>query len=258
MKCQTVEKRLSDYLDGSLSPKQSAGIESHLMECLSCSQALDAFRLLTQDAKNLEKRQAPTDLWQQIEAELDAEPASGWRRLRERLKDTLRLADINLQAPAFKLSGALALIALGILIGRNFTPTRPDLQPAKVMSYSPVQLASRTDNYIEKSKVLFLGMINESRADARYADFTLERKIADGLVSEAAFLKENLDPMAQSRLKALVEELEVILLEIANLEDKHDFENIELIQSGIEREGVLLKINLHDLSGEEQRTSPSL
>ena len=61
--------------------------------------------------------------------------------------------------------------------------------------------------------------------------------------------------MKNERVKQLVEELELILLEIANLEEEQDIENIELIKSGIDRKALLLKIYLHDLNPEQNRKS---
>ena len=48
-------------------------------------------------------------------------------------------------------------------------------------------------------------------------------------------------------LKVLVEELETILIEIANLEEQEDLPDIELIRDGVDRKGILLKINIHQM-----------
>ena len=75
-------------------------------------------------------------------------------------------------------------------------------------------------------------------------------------MKEAAFLKGGLARSKNERVKQLVEELELILLEIANLEEEQDVENIELIKSGIDRKALLLKIYLHDLNPEQNQKSP--
>jgi hypothetical protein len=48
-------------------------------------------------------------------------------------------------------------------------------------------------------------------------------------------------------LEDLIASLEIILLQIANLESDNDFEAIELVREGINRQGILMEINLSDL-----------
>ena len=53
-------------------------------------------------------------------------------------------------------------------------------------------------------------------------------------------------------LRALIDDLEVILLQIANLEAEHDVPAIELVRSGVDRRGILLKIQV-----EQMRRTPA-
>ena len=74
-----------------------------------------------------------------------------------------------------------------------------------------------------------------------------QKQISQQLVKEADLLKQQLKNPAQHRLRELIIELEVILLQIANLETTNDLTGIELIKSGIDRNGILLKINLEEM-----------
>jgi hypothetical protein len=49
------------------------------------------------------------------------------------------------------------------------------------------------------------------------------------------------------RLEKLVGDLELILMQIANLEEKEDLPEIELVKDGVDRKGLLLKINLEQM-----------
>ena len=73
------------------------------------------------------------------------------------------------------------------------------------------------------------------------------------MVKEAGLLKQQLKTPAQHRLRELIIELEVILLQIANLETANDLTGIELIKSGIDRNGILLKINLEEMKESNQK-----
>ena len=68
-----------------------------------------------------------------------------------------------------------------------------------------------------------------------------------GPVKEAAFLKTELTSPDQQRLHNLIADLEVILLQIANLESQIDVDGIEMVKSGVDRRGILLKINLEEM-----------
>jgi hypothetical protein len=67
------------------------------------------------------------------------------------------------------------------------------------------------------------------------------------LVREANYLKNELAESDQERLESLIANLEIILLQIANLESENDLVGIELVKDGIDRQGILMEINLTDL-----------
>jgi hypothetical protein len=67
-------------------------------------------------------------------------------------------------------------------------------------------------------------------------------------------LKKELSNTNDRRLEKLVGDLELILLQIKNLEEKEDLPEIELVKSGVDRKGLLLKINLEQM---RSHSSPS-
>jgi hypothetical protein len=100
--------------------------------------------------------------------------------------------------------------------------------------------------------MLLLGLVNfDSDSEDAYAlNLPYQKQISQNLVNEASFLKEELDAPAHQQLRDLIEDLEIILLQIANLESEHDLSGIELVKSGVDRRGILLKINLEEMQGE--------
>ena len=74
-----------------------------------------------------------------------------------------------------------------------------------------------------------------------------QQQISENLVREAGTLKAELTEPAQQRLRRLVTDLELILVQIANLETEHDLSAIELVRSGVDRNGLLMKINLAEM-----------
>jgi anti-sigma factor RsiW len=112
--------RLSDYLDGTLSPSDREDLEGHLASCGECAAVLDDLRRLLARARALpatDSSRAPeVDLWPGIEARLRTEtvravPApggGGWSRMRLSVSMT-QLAAACLALVA--LSGSAAWLA---------------------------------------------------------------------------------------------------------------------------------------------------
>jgi len=86
-----------------------------------------------------------------------------------------------------------------------------------------------------------------------------QKQISTELVQEASYLKGELGEYDQERLQSLVADLEMILLQIANLESEYDLRAIDLVKEGVERGGILLKINITDIRQsvkKQKRTMP--
>ena len=77
MRCRTAEKRLSDWLDGALSPRKRARLEAHLSSCPACRAARDALARLQKEAAL--PAGPPDGYWADFErrlaSRLDREPA---------------------------------------------------------------------------------------------------------------------------------------------------------------------------------------
>lgn len=259
MLCKNVQKNLSEYLEKRLPDSQQIKFERHLKSCANCSAELAAFKMIVAEASSLERAETPDSLWARIESELEVKDAPFAKRisgafieLRKKVNNVFRFP-----VPAIQMAGVLAILLIGIFLGRNFFPIRENetLQPKDIEQTELKLISQRTEHYLEKSAILFLGIVNAEAPQEENSDWSTEKRVAQNLVKEAVFLKGGLSRTRNERVKQLVEELELILLEIANLEEEQDVENIELIKSGIDRKGLLLKIHLHDLSPEQNLKS---
>lgn len=248
MECKQIQNKLNDYLDAALPPTEQEQIQKHVKQCPACDKELRMLKLILQETATLEKLEAPESIWQGIEAELDEKRswAAGlsqlWHSIGQWLGGTLAIP-----SPVWRVAGVAAVLVIGIVLGRTLlspeNPTQRVVQNGKMKTVN-----ARAVNYIEKSQVLFLALVNADSEEIRNMDLSHEKRMADNLIREASFLKENLSPTQDARMRALVEELEMILFEIANLEQQQDVEAVELIKSGIEQQSLLLKINLHELN----------
>jgi anti-sigma factor RsiW len=56
MNCRKVSRRLSAYIEGDLSPRETNGLEEHLKTCSLCRRKLSDIRLISQTATQLEQK----------------------------------------------------------------------------------------------------------------------------------------------------------------------------------------------------------
>ncbi len=134
----------------------------------------------------------------------------------------------------------------------NDTPAPIDAPPAVRESTadtapdeSRAQLVSTDDDarrYIERSQLLLLAVVNADPDDD--AAFASQRERAGELVRLASSVREGSD---DRRVRDLVAQLEFILREIAHLDETSDVEAVEVIRNRVDKEGVLLRINLHQM-----------
>lgn len=125
-----------------------------------------------------------------------------------------------------------------------------------VENESPAVLASQNDaqRYIERSQLLLLAVMNGDPADS--TAFDLQKQRAGELVSVASSVREGSD---DRRVQDLVAQLELILREIAHIEQSSDAEAVELIRSRVDKEGVLLRINVEQMrSAKPTQTSGAI
>ncbi len=108
-------------------------------------------------------------------------------------------------------------------------------------------------SYLDRSKVMLLGLIN-SEGDIT-PGFHQQQKISRSLLHEAADLKPKLIEPDQQRIKQLIDELEVILLQLANIEEQNDLPAIELVKKGVDEKAILLKINMEEIRAMKSKQS---
>ena len=258
--CRKYRSMFIEALYKQLDHEQQKMFDAHLEMCTKCSKDFEQMR----ETMGILSQRTRTDpgsfFWE-----------SYWDRLADRMETDKKSVStvsawwqlfwqgINFQPQwTYRVTTAVALIAIGVLIGK-FYFGRPVSQQVEIShtvqvppaSVEPVSLQQRTDRYIERSKTLLLGLINfdPDSEDVFALNLPYQKQISQNLVNEASFLKEELTAPAQQQLRDLIEDLEIILLQIANLESEHDISGIELVKSGVDRRGILLKINLEEMQG---------
>lgn len=254
--CKFYEKLMTESVFGDLDEKSEAALENHVAKCSRCKRMVQEIRD-TLTIMHKREKQNPDEFMKRF-----------WSTLSPRLQNPYRrsLWEMSLKKlfrPQFALPLTAALcLLLGIWIGqhRRLNDNRPFVvspQPIKKGKGIPVE--TRTSQVLERSQRVFLAFSNfdVKTDDPDILNLPHQKSLARHLVQETGILKAELPHGADRKLALLLSDLELILLQIANLEDTHDLDNIEIIREGVNKRSVLFKIQMNKLDHmDEQAADP--
>lgn len=270
MNCRECEQQLVDALYGELGRDEQVEFDRHIESCDGCAQVYSEMRATLTAMDGRERPDPGQAYWNGFHNRLTARMENEARSRRSRGWLGALLPGISDAGLRWAYRGALAvlLIVFGAVAGRLVVPgaDSPDDPVVRVGRDTPGGEKGRTGappeavvasteacarQYIEDSKVLLLALVNfDMETEAEYlADWTSQKQRSSELLVQAASLKNELDDPKQRRLRNLVSELELILIQIANLETTGDLEAVDLIRGTVSEQEVLLKINLEEMRG---------
>lgn len=255
--CKKYETALAAKVFGDLHGAAERELEMHLDGCEPCR------NFLAEMTGVLDKLGAP-----QRPAMSEYFWESYWHRLTQRMEKTEQAAPDNmfvrwrewlhenwvaqpLLAPLARVAGVLTLLICGVVIGHYWWPQNSGGgTSASITAAPPVVTAIpvRAEQWLERSQILLIGVVNEELTVESKPDFSHQRLVSRNLLAEAKTLNRELDPVAHRQFLQLMNQLELILLQIANLEAEQDLSAVELVREGIARDGLLMKINIAELS----------
>jgi hypothetical protein len=266
-RCRHWQKRIPEAIYGELDLKTRESMERHLAACEGCA---GLYHKMATAVRKMEARPAPDrppEYWNAYWDRLEARMAHDATAARPRRAPAVR-------AWAYGTAGAILFLSLGIFIGRTFLRIRPELppqagtastgaapagQPRLETGAGTAPLAVRASRYLKRSRVLLLAIVNSDPKDEDLLklNLPLRKKASEELLLEAAALKKGLGS-SDRRLERLIADLEMILLQIANLTPDSDETDIEIIKAGVEGRDILFKINLNETVHPKQKAGAGL
>jgi hypothetical protein len=262
--CKKYESSIAAKIFGELNAADEQKLQTHLADCAACCAALAEMQQALNAVGAPIRPEMPEHFWEGYwhrlvaRMEKDERTASAPASLPARLWMSLRAQwhEQPLFIPVARTAGILALLFVGVLVGHYWWPHQetPQIASSPPAQVQPVQ--ARAEQWLERSKILLIGVANEDFSDPAQSDFSQERQISRSLVTEARALRREISPAANRQLLQLMSQLELILLQIANLEAEHDLSAVELVRDGIARNGLLFKINITEMAQQEQRHVP--
>ena len=258
--CERYQNMFVDALYEELSTEDKPVLEKHLKECDSCRNEYDEMAA-TMDTMSRRIRPEPDPeffdgYWDRLAKRMDKERVARktgdrwWESIYSRRRQVF-------PRWAYQALASVLLVVVGIFLGRMiFAPGQVADQPitmaqAGTESGPRINVSQRAFDYIQRSKLIVLAISNfdAENQDPYALDLPYQQQVSRELVQEASWLKEELSDRRQRRLQELVSDLEVILLQIANLEGDSDMSAIELVQDGLKSRGILFKIHLAQYKG---------
>ncbi len=252
-----------------INAEQKHFFKDHLLVCEKCKSKFEEMKSTLQFMDKRVRPEPGKAFWDSYEERLAQRMEKEEILQAERESWREKYARIFTPVPkwAYQAAAAIVLIVVGVFIGRMiFTPSTPEIQQASRQPgiVSPqqqgIELVHRTRNYIERSKLILLALVNFDPAteDPYALDLPFQQQVSRELVQEASYLKRELAESDQERLENLIIDLERVLLQIANLESENDFEAIDLIKEGANSRGILMQINFTDLRRSFQKRNESM
>lgn len=240
-----------------LNEKETKWFAEHLETCSNCkleySNLVKTLFLAMQNRPSaITGNNNLDDFWSKLETKLDSQT-------------DLPGNIVRLPTWSYQVAAAVILIVTGFLVGKIFYDSSSVIEkpvaavdgnqntasPENKIPVQTVSLDERTQKYFDKSKVMMMAIANfDVKTDDPFVlNVGYQKRISREMITEAADLKKDLEKSDKKQLKKLVSDLEMILLQIANLESEKDLPGIELIKSSVDRRALLMKINIQEMKG---------
>ena len=263
--CRKMKSLFLESLYGELDMDRKEFLKRHLAGCRECSKE---YEKMAQTLRTMSKKTTPDPgqefwdgYWDKLELRMKGdglfEPSASGAQKR------IGIRFGSFPRWAYGAAGAVAILAMGILMGRLFFSRSviinrpvPTSTPSVLPASSAADLTLRTSRYFERSKVILLALVNfdPEKQDVYGLNLPRQKEVSNELVKEASALKSDLKNAKERQLEKLVGDLEVILMQIANLKSESDLPTVEIIKAGVENKDVLFKISLNEMRRTEKKS----
>ena len=254
---RAVQDLLYEFHRGELPDVDRQKVEQHLTQCERCSNAAAEIRELlnavpVRSTRPSEER--PAQFWNNFAVNVinqirSAEQQEPVRKIS--LGEYLQSVFVYQRRVLATVGLGIAVVALMVVIWQSRTAKDTGIQQAAltVPERETPTVQARLGQYLRKSQILMVGLMNMRPENGDRLDLSAERTASRELIQEARYLSEQ---DIDARAKQLVADLEKILIELANIEGLHDLPDVEILRGGIRQENLLFKLRM----GEQLYPSP--
>lgn len=244
-----TEEELIAYRDGDSSGREA--IAAHLKECRECAREFEQIEALLSTLNTLPVPEPAEDygqrVWQQIAPRLPEKKAKWW----EGLFLPRRMAAFGAVA---------ALIVLAFFVGRVSKGPVSGGETADAGTVRERVLVVAVGEHLGRSEMILMELANaQPERGQKLMNISATQKRAEDLVEENRLYRQTALHDGDTAMANTLDELERVLLDIANSPDEVTSAQFESLQKRIESKGILFKVRVvnQDLRGREKATKPS-
>lgn len=224
------------------SGRAAAAIDAHLASCAACRDAFARLRDTLAAVEALPPEEPPPGfearVWARIEPELQVSP---WRRL---------LAWQPWLVPALAAAGLVVAFAAGWLVRpAPRPPATAVVSPGPTPGPAPVTDAARdrllamaVGDHLDRSGIVLSELVNGPAPDADGR--AVERAVASDLVAASRLYRQTAGDAGDDALVRTLDDLERVLLEIANGPADLSADDLAALRAHIERRDLLFRVRV--------------
>jgi len=238
-----TEEQLIAYREGETCNRET--FAAHLKECPECRGELERIEAVFAALDAMPVPDPGEDfgrrVWQQIAPRLPEKPARWW-------------------APFFEphrllaFGGVAALVLLAFFIGRY---TRTSTTPPNVAGAGKTNervLVVAVGEHLGRSEMVLMELANaEPEKGQKFMNISAEQKRAEDLLGENRLYRQTALRDGDAVMASTLDELERVLLDIANSPEEVTPAQFEAIQKRIAAKGILLKVRVVDQQLQQRR-----
>jgi hypothetical protein len=241
-----TEEELIGYRDGER--KNRERIASHLSECATCREEMARIESILSALSAMPAPDPGEDyeqrVWQQLAPRLVEKSAKWWQGF---------LAPRRLTAVA----ALAAVIVLAFLAGRITKHPQPGNQVADSSKVRERVLVVAVGEHLGRSEMVLMELENAQPAQPgqKTVDMSATQRRAEDLLEENRLYRQTALHQGDQTMASTLDELERVLLDIANSPDSVTPAQFESLRKRIEDQGILFKVRVvnQDL---QQRNKP--
>jgi hypothetical protein len=233
-----------DYFFDELTDDQKLKYENHLKRCELCQQHLDALKGTATAVKRFQRQQPDKKFLKNYHRQLQEQFSS--EKKRTPIID--KVIDIFIRRPsiAIRIAEAVALLVVGVFIGRNFVWQSEFLRTPLSQYQNNYQILNEDlllKNYLRETEMVLLDVSNLDPVEDQKIIFNLIQSTKYRyLLQKTALLKNQAYELEDQQLIELLNRVELILLELCNLEEQVSPAAIDEIKQQLKRSYLLMEI----------------
>jgi hypothetical protein len=247
------------YFYDELEPAERAAFDRHRTECLECRQALEELAVIREALAARPAAMAPpSDDWTGFMSRLDAalarEAVSGPRGLIAAGRDSGRAKSFReTYVPVLAMAALLALVTISVLfVARSreaaVMPAATDLlttqvTPGDTPAGDTSSLSAISEQHLERSKLVLLGLASKDADRPSGNDWTYERELASRLLTDTRLYRMAAEDRGLDTLAGVMRDLELVLLQTSMTEGA-DPAALSQIQRAIRKRDLLQKMDV--------------